>query len=120
MGASELFRPGMARARPSHLRSLEVSSMVKQIVIAGGGTAGWGNAAYPSQALDASCNIVLVESPSIRTIGVGEATFSTIKLFFDWLDLDESEWMPSCNAVYKMAIKFVNWTARGRHLYHPF
>lgn len=94
--------------------------MVKQIVIVGGGTAGWMTAAYLKKALDATCNITVVESPSIRTIGVGEATFSTIKLFFDWLDLDESEWMPSCNAAYKMAIKFVNWTARGGHFYHPF
>jgi tryptophan halogenase len=94
--------------------------MVKQIVIVGGGTAGWMTAAYLKKALDATCNITVVESPTIRTIGVGEATFSTIKLFFDWLDLDESEWMPSCNAAYKMAIKFVNWTARGGHFYHPF
>ncbi|HEY6324002.1 MAG TPA: tryptophan halogenase family protein [Thermoanaerobaculia bacterium] len=94
--------------------------MVKQIVIVGGGTAGWMTAAYLNKALDATCNITVVESPSIRTIGVGEATFSTIKLFFDWLDLDESEWMPSCNAAYKMAIKFVNWTAHGGHFYHPF
>jgi tryptophan 6-halogenase len=94
--------------------------MVKQIVIVGGGTAGWMTAAYLKKALDATCDITVVESPSIRTIGVGEATFSTIKLFFDWLDLDESEWMPSCNAAYKMAIKFVGWTARGGHFYHPF
>ena len=94
--------------------------MVKQIVIVGGGTAGWMTAAYLKKALDETCTITVVESPSIRTIGVGEATFSTIKLFFDWLDLDESEWMPSCNAAYKMAIKFVNWTARGGHFYHPF
>lgn len=94
--------------------------MVEQIVIVGGGTAGWMTASYLKQALDARCNIVVVESPSIRTIGVGEATFSTIKLFFDWLDLDESEWMPACNATYKMGIKFVNWTAFGGHFYHPF
>jgi tryptophan 6-halogenase len=94
--------------------------MVRQIVIVGGGTAGWMTAAYLKKALDETCTITVVESPSIRTIGVGEATFSTIKLFFDWLDLDESEWMPSCNAAYKMAIKFVNWTARGGHFYHPF
>lgn len=94
--------------------------MGKQIVIVGGGTAGWMTAAYLKKAFDTSCDITVVESPSIRTIGVGEATFSTVKLFFDWLDLDESEWMPACNAAYKMAIKFVGWTARGGHFYHPF
>jgi tryptophan 6-halogenase len=94
--------------------------MVKQIVIVGGGTAGWMTAAYLRKALDPTCDITLIESPNIRTIGVGEATFSTIKLFFDWLDLDEREWMPACNATYKMAIKFVDWTAYGGHFYHPF
>lgn len=64
--------------------------------------------------------ITLIESSSIKTIGVGEATFSTIKLFFDFLGLDESEWMPSCNASYKLAIKFVNWRAAGGHFFHPF
>ncbi len=106
--------------RPSSARVLRLRSLGVQIVIAGGGTAGWMTAAYLEKALDASCNIVVVESPSIRTIGVGEATFSTIKLFFDWLDLDESEWMPACNATYKMAIKFVNWTAFPGHFYPPF
>ncbi|HYL05169.1 MAG TPA: tryptophan halogenase family protein [Thermoanaerobaculia bacterium] len=94
--------------------------MVKQIVIVGGGTAGWMTAAYLRKTLDPACEITLVESGNIRTIGVGEATFSTIKLFFDWLDLDETEWMPACNATYKMAIRFVDWTALGGHFYHPF
>lgn len=92
----------------------------KRIVIVGGGTAGWMTASYLKKALDANAEITVVESATIKTIGVGEATFSTIKLFFDWLDLDESEWMPACNAAYKLAIKFVDWTARGGHFYHPF
>lgn len=90
------------------------------VVIVGGGSAGWMTAAYLSKALDKNVQISLVESSNITTIGVGEATFSTIKLFFDFLGLEEREWMPKCNASYKMAIKFVNWNAQGRHFYHPF
>ena len=77
-------------------------------------------AAYLSRALGKSVQIKLVESANISTVGVGEATFSTIKLFFDFLGLNEDEWMPSCNATYKMAIKFVNWNSARRHFYHPF
>ena len=40
------------------------------------------------------------------TIGVGEATFSTVKLFFDFLGLHERDWMPHCSAAYKLAIRF--------------
>ncbi|MBW4636276.1 MAG: tryptophan 7-halogenase [Iphinoe sp. HA4291-MV1] len=97
-----------------------MSQQIKNIVIVGGGSAGWMTAAYLSKALDRNVQISLVESSNITTIGVGEATFSTIKLFFDFLGLQEHEWMPKCNASYKMAIKFVNWNAQGQHFYHPF
>lgn len=93
---------------------------IQSVVIVGGGSAGWMTAAYLSKALGKAVQIKLVESANISTIGVGEATFSTIKLFFDFLGLEEHEWMPKCNATYKMAIKFVNWNNSGRHFYHPF
>ncbi|HEV7786729.1 MAG TPA: tryptophan 7-halogenase, partial [Thermoanaerobaculia bacterium] len=93
--------------------------MAKRIVIVGGGTAGWMTASHLKKALP-GMDITLIESANIKTVGVGEATFSTVKLFFDFLGLDESDWMPSCNATYKLAIKFVNWRAEGGHFYHPF
>jgi tryptophan halogenase len=97
-----------------------MSQQIKNIVIVGGGTAGWMTAAYLRKALEKNVQITLVESSNVTTIGVGEATFSTIKLFFDFLGLQECEWMPKCNATYKMAIKFANWNAQIRHFYHPF
>jgi tryptophan 6-halogenase len=97
-----------------------MSNNIQNIVIVGGGSAGWMTAAYLSKALDKNVHVTLVESSNISTIGVGEATFSTIKLFFDFLGLQEYEWMPKCNATYKMAIRFENWNAKGQHFYHPF
>jgi tryptophan halogenase len=97
-----------------------MSQNIKQVVIVGGGSAGWMTAAYLSKALEKDVRIRLVESSNVATIGVGEATFSTIRLFFDFLGLDEADWMPHCNATYKMGIKFVGWNAEGRHFYHPF
>ncbi|MFN6566276.1 tryptophan halogenase family protein [Dendronalium sp. ChiSLP03b] len=97
-----------------------MSQNVENIVIVGGGSAGWMTAAYLSKALERNVQITLVESSNITTVGVGEATFSTIKVFFDFLGLQEHEWMPKCNATYKMAIKFVNWNAQKKHFYHPF
>lgn len=92
---------------------------IRDVLIVGGGTSGWMTAAYLSKALR-DVNVTLVESERLGTIGVGEATFSTIKLFFDFLGLRESEWMPQCSAAYKMAIRFVNWTQEKGHFYHPF
>lgn len=94
--------------------------MAKSVVIVGGGTAGWMTASYMRKALDRSISITVLEAPHIKTIGVGEATFSTVKLFFDFLGLPEHEWMPTCNAAYKLAIRFRDWRADGRHFYHPF
>jgi flavin-dependent dehydrogenase len=93
--------------------------MAKSVVIVGGGSAGWMTASYLKKAAP-SVNVTLIESATIKTVGVGEATFSTIKLFFDFLGLDEQDWMPSCNATYKLAIKFANWRQDGAHFYHPF
>jgi len=94
--------------------------MVTKVVIVGGGSAGWMTASYLIKALR-NIHITVVESERIGTIGVGEATFSTVKLFFDFLELPEREWMPQCSAAYKMAIRFTNWTnVKGHHFYHPF
>jgi tryptophan 6-halogenase len=97
-----------------------MSKEIKNVTIVGGGSAGWMTAAYLNKALGESVNVSLVESANISTVGVGEATFSTIKLFFDFLGLDEQDWMPQCNATYKLAIKFVDWNAEKQHFYHPF
>jgi tryptophan halogenase len=91
-----------------------------KVVIVGGGSAGWMTAAYLSKALDRGVDIQLVESSNIGTVGVGEATFSTIRLFFEFLGLQEEDWMYHCDASYKLAIRFVDWNAERRHFYHPF
>jgi tryptophan 6-halogenase len=93
---------------------------IETITIVGGGTAGWMTATYLNKVFRDSIKITLIESANISTIGVGEATFSTIKLFFDFVGLNEQDWMPSCGASYKLAIKFIDWNKEKRHFYHPF
>ncbi|WP_078504249.1 tryptophan halogenase family protein [Streptomyces viridochromogenes] len=94
--------------------------MLSKVVIVGGGTSGWMTAAYLRAALGDSIDVTLVESRRIKTIGVGEATFSTVRHFFDYLGLPETEWMPKCNATYKLGIRFENWRHQGHYFYHPF
>ena len=81
-----------------------------QVVIVGGGTAGWMAASLLQQAWsqesDTSTQITVLESEDIGTIGVGEVATSTLREFFSKLGIADSEGMPKCNATYKCGIAF--------------
>ena len=79
--------------------------MVKNIVIVGGGSAGWMTAAHMSRYLE-GVKISLLESPNVPIIGVGESTVPPIVQFMSALGFEEKEWMPACNATYKSSICF--------------
>ncbi len=101
-----------------------VNGPIREIVIVGGGTAGWLSAAYLNRALGPTVKISLIESSSVDPIGVGEATIPTLKFTLKFLGLREADWMPEVGATYKTAIEFVGWCdpeARPRESYwHPF
>jgi len=94
--------------------------MVQSVVIVGGGTAGWMTASYLSATFGDRLGVTLVESGGLGRIGVGEATFSTVRHFFDYLGLDERDWLPKCAGSYKLGIRFQDWREPGHHFYHPF
>ncbi len=98
---------------------------IQNIIIVGGGSAGWMSAAFLAKSLNFNAKITVIESPSIGRIGVGEATVPTIKTdFFDRLGIPEEEWMVKCQATYKLGVKFQNWKKPaeegGDHYYHNF
>src|SRR3954454_5570936 len=87
---------------------------IKNVVVLGGGTAGWMTASYLGKALGPAVKITVLEAPSVPRIGVGEATVPNLhKVFFDFLGLAEEDWMRECNASFKMGIKFMNWRTAG-------
>jgi tryptophan halogenase len=87
---------------------------IKNVVVLGGGTAGWMTASYLGKALGPAVTITVLEAPSIPKIGVGEATVPNLhKTFFQFLGIAEEDWMRECNASYKMGIKFINWRTDG-------
>jgi tryptophan halogenase len=96
------------------------SQVIKRVVIAGGGTAGWVTAAILSQQLGPLLDITLVESEEIGTVGVGEATFPTVRSFHALCALDEREFMAASRGSIKLGISFENWARKGDRYIHSF
>ena len=101
----------------------------RDVLIIGGGAAGWMTAAYLAKHLGTDRNggpkITLMESPEIGIIGVGEGTFPTIRNILRALGIDEAEFMRESHATFKQGIRFDDWevTPAGdqhSHYFHPF
>ncbi len=114
---------------PAQVFLIVVSAMqkrlVRKIVIAGGGTAGWMAAAAISEKYKTEINagrleIVLIESSSIGTVGVGEATVPGILSLHQHLGISEREFIKQTGATFKLGIEFRDWYKAGHHFFHPF
>lgn len=101
----------------------------RNILIVGGGTAGWLSAAYLAKALALPGNpdltITLLEAQDIGIIGVGEGTFPTIRETLRFLDIDERRFVRESSATFKQGILFSDWlhepSLNSRHrFFHPF
>lgn len=96
-------------------------SPIRSVVIVGGGTAGWMAAASLAFHLQSrNIAITVIESPSINTIGVGEATLPGIVHFNHNIGIDEIEFFKKTNATFKLGIQFEDWKAKDSQFFHPF
>ncbi|MFZ8977482.1 MAG: tryptophan 7-halogenase, partial [Pseudohongiellaceae bacterium] len=93
---------------------------VTNVLIVGGGTAGWSAAAGLAQLIGKNLNISLVESDQIGTVGVGEATLPTVLLLHRLLQINVAEFLAATQGTIKLGISFENWKAIGEKYIHAF
>ena len=94
--------------------------MLENIVVVGGGTAGWMTAStligsFPNK------KITLIESPDIKTVGVGESTVGGINNWMQLLNINDYDFMSHCDSTYKLSIRFEDFYQKGSGGFHyPF
>jgi tryptophan halogenase len=93
---------------------------IKNVVIAGGGTAGWMAAALLAKTLGKVVKVTLVESDAIGTVGVGEATIPPLVTYLRLLDIKEQDFMAATQGTFKLGISFENWRNVNEHYIHSF
>ena len=98
---------------------------VRNIVIVGGGTAGWLTAgviaAKHKSRIPSGITVTLVESPDTPIIGVGEGTWPTLRATLARMEVPETELFRQCDAAFKQGARFARWTtgAADDGYYHP-
>lgn len=99
---------------------------IANIVIVGGGTAGWLAACLIAARTDPAAarplRVTLIESPDVATIGVGEGTWPTMRRTLERIGIPESEFLIQCDAAFKQGSQFDGWRTGApddRYL-HPF
>jgi tryptophan halogenase len=95
-------------------------SKINNIVVVGGGSAGWIVATTLISQLP-NTKITVIESPNIPTVGVGESTIGGIRAWLRLVGIKDNDFMSACDASYKLAIKFNNFYKQDSgSWYYPF
>ena len=99
-----------------------MNAPVKNILILGGGSAGWLAAGIIAAEHGPGLGVTLVESPDVPTIGVGEGTWPSMRETLRKMGVSERDFIRECDASFKQGSKFIGWRegAGDEYYYHPF
>jgi tryptophan halogenase len=90
---------------------------MNNIVILGGGSAGWLTALYIKK-LYPNNNITVVEDPTKPPIIAGESGGVALSLIYKHLGINIADWVVKVNALPKLGGKFVDWNGIGTEFVH--
>jgi tryptophan halogenase len=97
-------------------------SNLRQIVIVGGGSAGWLSAGVIAADHAGAVQVTLIESPEVAPIGVGEGSWPSMRDTLRRIGVQESDFLRCCDAAFKQGSRFDGWLTGqpDEHYYHPF
>ena len=90
---------------------------MKNLVILGGGTAGWLTALYLKKQFRDN-NIIVIEDPKRPPIIAGESAGANLVSLYKFLGIDLSDWVVNVNALPKLGGKFFDWNGIGTEFTH--
>jgi len=99
-----------------------LTATTQNVVIAGGGTAGWLVAGVLAADHGRHVRITVVESPDVPSIGVGEGTWPTLRDTLRRIGISEATLFRDCDAAFKQGSRFDRWRngSASDRFYHPF
>jgi tryptophan halogenase len=89
------------------------------IVVLGGGTAGWLTALLAKEFYQHH-DVTVVESEEIGILGAGEGTVPHFISVLDTIGIPVSDLVKNCKATVKTGIRFENWNGDDHSYFHPF
>jgi tryptophan halogenase len=92
---------------------------MKNIVIIGGGTAGWLTALMVNKFWNDS-NVTVIESSKIGILGAGEGGTSNFGKILSILEINQKDFFEKTGSSLKNALQLINWNGDGRVVLHPF
>lgn len=100
-----------------------MNQAIHNIIVVGGGTAGWltaGTIAAEHKSNE-QIKVTLVESPNVPIVGVGEGTWPTMRSTLIKLGIREDEFIRQCDVGFKQGAKFAQWVKNdpNEYYYHP-
>jgi len=92
---------------------------IKNVVVIGGGTAGWATANFIRDTIAPYINVTVIASKEIPIIGVGESTTGGFNSFLHQIGVNENHYLKSTGATHKIGIQHRDWYTKGKYFNSP-